>query len=82
MSEIREIYLDKDGRLVLEKDILETLNLQDGKVQCIMAGDQVILRGSTSISEKLCGCWGEESAEDYDFHVDIERFGGPDRARK
>ena len=72
MSEVREIYLDKDGRLVLEKDILDTLHLQDGKVQCIMAGDQVILRGSTSISEKLWGCWGKESEEDYDFHVEIK----------
>ena len=72
MSEIREIYLDKDGSLVLEKDILSALHLRDSKVKCIIVGDQIILRSSTSLSKKLCGCCGEESEEDYDFHVEIE----------
>ena len=35
MSEIREIYLDKDGRLILEKDILLALHLRDSKVKCM-----------------------------------------------
>jgi len=36
MSKIREVYLNKDGQLILEKDIIEALHLQDNKVQCIV----------------------------------------------
>jgi|GEM_PF-3459334 len=75
MSKIREVYLNKDGQLILEKDIIEALHLQDNKVQCIVDSDQIILRNPTSIVEKLFGCCGEESKEDYDFHIEIERFG-------
>ena len=37
---------------------------------------------TTSITEQLCGSWGEESAEDYDFHIELERFGGEINAGK
>jgi len=36
----------------------------------------------TSITEQLCGSWGEEPAEDYDFHIELERFGGDINAGK
>jgi hypothetical protein len=77
MSEIREVYLNKDGQLVLEKDIIEFLHLQDNKVRCILDSDQIILRNPASTVEKLLGCCGEESKKDYDFHIEIKRFGGP-----
>ena len=72
MSEVPESYLDKYGRLIFEKDIFWALHLRDSKVRCIIVGDQIILRGSTSLSRKLCGCWGTEQEGYYDFHVEIE----------
>lgn len=82
MSEIRELRLNKDGRLVLEKDIIEALHLRDSKVQCVIHSDQIVLRDPSSVVEKLFGCWGEESKEDYDFHIEVERFGGPNSEGK
>ena len=76
MSEVREIYLDKDGRLILERDIIEALHLKDGKVQCIVDSNQIIICNPDSIVEKLFGCCGEELEENYDFHIEVERFGG------
>lgn len=84
MSENRELYLNlnKNGQLILEQDILKGLNLQDKKVKCIVTDDQIILRNPISTVEQLCGCWGEESEDDYDFHVEIERFGDNKNASK
>lgn len=76
MSKIREVHLNRDGQLILEKDIIDALHLQNNRVQCIVDSDQIILRNPASIVEKLFGCCGEESKEDYDFHTEIERFGG------
>jgi hypothetical protein len=82
MSEIREVYLSKEGHLILEKDTLEALHLQDNKVQCIIDSNQIILRKPISIVKQLFACWGEESKEDYDFHLELERVGGLDYASK
>jgi len=73
MSRIRELHLNEDGQLILEKDIIEVSHLQDNKVRCIVDSDQIVLRNPASIVEKLLGCCGEESKEDYDFHIEIER---------
>jgi hypothetical protein len=77
VSEIRNIYLNENGEIILGKDILKTLRLQDSKVVCIVDSDQIILRNPTSITERLFGCCGVSSKEEYDFHIEIERFGGP-----
>ena len=76
MSEIRDIYLNEKGEIILGKDILEALHLQDKKVICIVDSDQIILRNPISIAERLFGCCGVSSEEEYDFHIEIERFGG------
>ena len=73
MSKIREVHLNRDGQLILEKDIIDALHLQNNRVQCIVDSDQIILRNPASIVEKLFGCCGEESKEDYDFHEELER---------
>jgi bifunctional DNA-binding transcriptional regulator/antitoxin component of YhaV-PrlF toxin-antitoxin module len=66
MSKIKELHLNKDGQLTLDKDILEALRIRDGRIQCIIDADQIILRNPISVVEQLFGCWGEESEEDYD----------------
>jgi len=74
VSEIRNIYLNENGEIILGKDILETLHLQDDKVVCIVDSDQIILRNPASIAERLFGCCGLSSKEEYDFHIELERF--------
>ena len=69
MSEIHNLHLNENGELILKKDILEALHLQNGKVECIVDSDQIILRNPISFVEELFGCCGEESIEDYDFHI-------------
>ncbi len=78
MSEICDLYINEKGELVLKKDIIEALHLQDNKVECIVKRNQIILRNPVSVIEELFGCWGEESEEDYDFHTEIELFGRED----
>jgi len=80
MSEIRNIYLNENGELMLAKDIISILNLHGDSVECIIDSDQIILRSPVSVLEQLFGCWGEESKEDYRFHIELELFGGLDHA--
>lgn len=44
MSEVRNLYINEKGELVLKKDLLESLHLLDNKVECIVDSDQIILR--------------------------------------
>lgn len=84
MPETRELYLNlnEEGQLILGQDILKGLKLQNNKVKCVMENDQIILRRPVSIVEQLFGRWGEESEADYDFHLEVERFGDNKNAGK
>ena len=77
MSEVRNLYLNEKGDLVLTKNLLESLHLLDNKVECIVDSNQIILRNLVSVVEQLFGCCGEESKDEYGFHIEIIRFGGP-----
>jgi len=77
MSEVRNLYLNEKGDLILTKDLLESLHLLDNQVECIVDSNQIILRNPVSVVEQLFGCCGESSEDDYDFHLEIIRFGGP-----
>jgi len=75
MSETRNLCLNEKGDLVLTKDLLESLHLLDNQVECIVDSNQIILRNPVSVVEQLFGCCGESSEDDYDFHLEIIRFG-------
>lgn len=80
MSEIRNIHLNKNGDLLLDKDIIKALHLQDNYVECVVDSNQIVIRNPISVLEQLFGCWGEESKEDYNFHIELELLGGLDNA--
>lgn len=71
MSEVRNLYINEKGELVLKKDLLESLHLLDNKVECIVDSDQIILRNPVSVVEQLFGCCGEESKDEYEFHLEF-----------
>jgi hypothetical protein len=71
VSEVRNLYINEKGELVLKKDLLKSLHLPDNKVECIVDSNQIILRNPVSVVEQLLGCCGEESKDDYDFHIEF-----------
>jgi len=55
---------------------------RDGDIEVEYDRNRVVIEISSpkkrksSIVDELYGCLGEEKVEDYDFHLELKRFGG------
>jgi len=76
MLSVKGIY--KNGKVIpLEEipDVTEAkviITFLETKAKTI-----VLEEANENILEQLYGCLGKEKAKDYDFQLELERFGGP-----